>query len=149
MLSGGSGSYVAAAVVNAVWLLRGKEKALAAKEQVVDCGLSTKNLKSCRDWMAEYKMGVTTLVVTDERRDEDSWYGLLTKQRGGVFLARTYETGVVDHAIVVDCRRKGIYDSAEKWPLELSEDALEACGGDEAVRPRIIEVREVVIRGQE
>ncbi len=114
---------------------------------VVEKGLKAKNLKGVRDWMELFKMGVTTLK-TDERRNEESWYGFLDHAKKGVFLIRLYETGVVDHVVVLDCGRRLIFDSAEVWPLKLSMDALEACAGDEAVRPRIIKLREVVLRGQ-
>ncbi len=77
LVHGGKGSCVCAAVANAVWVLKGEEKALEAKKMVVEKGLKAKNLKEVRDWMEQVKMGVATLVATNDRRNEESWYGFL------------------------------------------------------------------------
>lgn len=49
-----------------------------------------------------------------------------------------------DHCVVVDADRKLILDSASNYPVVLSEGNLARCGGDDATRVRVSEVREAI-----
>jgi len=50
---------------------------------------------------------------------------------------------VVDHFVVVDGDRTLILDSEEKYPIALSVSTLQMCGGKEADKLEVFEVREL------
>ena len=61
----------------------------------------------------------------------------------GVWLVRLRAGNQVDHCIVVDGVRRLILDGDEKRPMHLSTNSLRSCGGDNAQRLYIAEVREL------
>ncbi len=60
-------------------------------------------------------------------------------KRSGVFIVRLREAALCDHAVVLDTNNRMIIDCA----LVLSAHVLERCGGAEATKFRLCEVREV------
>ena len=65
---------------------------------------------------------------------------------GRIFIARLFETHVVDHVIVIDSRRwpSLIYDSSDLYPIMLSSQALFHCAGPGANKVKIVDLCEVL-----
>ena len=59
-------------------------------------------------------------------------------------MVRLVEPKVVDHCLVIDGKRRLIIDSAEPFPLFLTEDVLRRCGGSEAKNLIVAEVRQIL-----
>ena len=61
-----------------------------------------------------------------------------------MFIVRLMQTKFVDHCVVVDACRSVIIDSANEFPVRLTEVNLRLCAGDDATRVRVSEVRELI-----
>jgi len=70
-------------------------------------------------------------------------FGWLADLKEGVCLVRLEQHAVVDHCIVIDAKRKWILDSAEDYPIRLSAATVRMCGGSEATKLGVAEVREL------
>lgn len=63
----------------------------------------------------------------------------------GVWIVRLLDEGNVDHAVVIDCNRRVIIDSAETCAIALTANNLFLCGGGGSKQLRVTSVREVVV----
>ena len=63
---------------------------------------------------------------------------------GGVYLVHLFQPNLISYTLVVDASRKLIIDSAEDFPMRLSESLWRKCGGEAATALRIGEVRKIV-----
>ena len=66
---------------------------------------------------------------------------------GGIWIVRLEQKDVVDH-VVVDGRNRVVWDSVEEWQLDLNEHVLKGCGGKNARKLEILDVRLVVLQRQ-
>lgn len=74
------------------------------------------------------------------KKGKFEWVGNVTHS---VWLVRLRAGNLVDNCIVVNGVRRMILDGDEKKPVHLSTNALRSCGGDNAPRLYIAEVREL------
>ena len=66
----------------------------------------------------------------------------------GIWIVRLEQKDVVDDVVVVDGRNRVVWDSLEEWPLDFNKHLLKGCGGKNARKVEILEVRRVVLQRQ-
>ena len=139
------GECLAAALVNAVDIVKGRAAAEKARLAVTERSSQYLSIASCARDMHQFCRGfdLRKLQKADFegfRSDPFGWLGSLHR---GVWLVRLVKPRFLDHCVVIDGVRKLIFDSADQYPLGLSADALRMCGGGETEGLLVAEVREV------
>ena len=81
------------------------------------------------------------LPKTDRSTYNENPFRYLATRETDFYLVHLVQHGVVNHAVVVDARRKLIIDSEEKYPLTLTEEVLRKCGGEEAENLQVEDLR--------
>ncbi len=142
------------AIAHAVACLLGEE---AGKRALVDLN-SMKNrvgittLKSTRDILhklsAKVEMRKPTKKDREEMQGSRHAFRWLAESAKGIWLVRVVESGIVDHCFCVDTSEALIFDSAEKYPLRLTEEVLKLCGGETSKTVKFAEAVRVVKQQQ-
>lgn len=63
-----------------------------------------------------------------------------------VYVVTVYKEQVLNHYVIVGARQRIIIDSAEKFPLKLTEDLLRVCCVSDVMGLRISEIRKLVVQ---
>ena len=142
------GRCVHAALVNAVGCLRNVNEAHVAKQKLQSDSTHFINLKPLG--LVAHKLdGFDIRRPSKEMRrllsdKETRAFSIIGQLKRGVWIVRLCQSQVVDHCVVIDGERGLIFDSAEEYPITLSERTLRMCGGSSANQLHIAEIREVV-----
>ena len=56
---------------------------------------------------------------------------------------RLFKNNVIEHCVLTDAFKKLIYDGEEHYLLRLSADSFRSCGGDDAKKLLVGEVRQL------
>eukprot|EP00171_Calliarthron_tuberculosum_P022562 IDg22562t1 len=136
-----TGDCFAAALVNAVFALRGRGAAEAANAVVRRELILQRNLKGLCDVLRRAPGSVVGCEVRREPKGVRQLRGVgkqgevfrwLASQVHGVCVVHLREDRLVDHAIAIDWNLGQILDTAESQPLGFSVEALRLCGGGNA-----------------
>lgn len=140
------GNCVSAAITNAIDAVCGREVAKALREYFYK--ENPNYLKIREAAILLQKLGTGAEMRKIPKRDWELFnanpFAYLATRESGVYIVHLYELKVATHALVIDVNRGLIIDSAEDYPMRLSEELLRKCGGDHAKALRVDEVRMVV-----
>jgi len=150
------GRFIASAVVNSVRLTLGEEAGVLASKSMGGYTGAVRSLKQLADIFRQINQQVG-IVNTAGKQKEAMRLGRTRSSRNapfdffgnldrGIWILHLQDQRRLDHAICIDCDRKIILDSFEKFALELCPKSLEMCGGGEVKNLRIVDAREVVAR---
>ncbi len=149
MLTSATHDCASAALVNAVFGLRGEDAAGRVRE-VIDRGERPyETLKPLGEIVKKAKESHVHCRVMREieaqaaiqKADRRVAFAFLAAKRSGVYVVRLREEACVDHALVVDANNGMIIDSEETCALRPAADVLMCCGGPRAKLLRTREVR--------
>ena len=101
-------------------------------------------MKEIARFLQHAGVGVGAQKIQQTEGYQNNPFSFFANATSGVFLLHLQELDVVDHIIIVDANRKLIFDSAEKFPMRLSERLLRQCGGEEAANLKIVTARHLV-----
>ena len=135
-----------AALANAVDILCGRDAAQRLYGIMLGTGgkfCTLKQLFSTVHGLSS-QLSVRRVAKADRGEYMDNPFMWVARRKSGVWIIRVIEQNLVDHCIVVDGSKGLIHDSACRFPMRLSEQLLRRCGGEDARRLVVAEVRELV-----
>ena len=140
------GNCMTAAITNAVDIVAGREVANAVNEYCFEESPHFLKIREATLLLHELATGVEMRKIPkcDAKVFKENPFAYLARRDSGVYLVHVFRPNLVSHILVVDASRKLIIDSAEDFPMRLSESLLRKCGGQAATALRIGEVRKIV-----
>ena len=144
------GNCMTAAITNAVDIVSGREAAESLREyfyeynphylKIREATLLLRNLGAGAEMR---KLPKEDLGIFNANR-----FAYLASRESFVYIVHVFEPKVCSHTVVIDANRRIIVDSAEDYPMRLSEELLRKCGGDQSKSLRVGEVRMIVKQHQ-
>ena len=134
------------AITNAVDIVAGLEVANGVSEYCFEESPKFLKIREAILLLHELAAGVEMRKIpkSDAKVFKENLFAYLASSDSGVYLVHVFQPNLVSHTLVVEAGRKLIIDSAEDFPMRLSESLLRKCGGEAANALRIREVRKIV-----
>ncbi len=143
-----AGRCVDGSIALAVWRVLGEQQGHLAFREMLKRTERTgiTSLKRVRELLHALPVNLETQCLSKEdtpalRANAFRWFA---EEAKGVWIVRLVQSNVVDHCVVIDANEALIFDVAEEFPLMLTEESLQLCGGDDANRLKFAEARQIV-----
>lgn len=133
-------SCIISAIVNAVYLLRGHAAASGARDKLLALQEIGGSVASHGAAVRKLNIHLDVKNPKDERFRSFGGYGCAEER---VLIVRLLCGNLLDHTVCLDVWNGLVYDSAEQYPLRLTEKSLFLCAGGKKGKSRIAEVREL------
>ena len=140
------GNCLGAAIFNALDIVRGRDVATSMREYFEKANPHFLRLRETVRLLHDLGTGakMRELPKTDGSTYNENPFRYLATRETDVYLVHLAQHGVVNHAVVVDARRKLIIDSDDKYTLTLTEEIPRKCGGEEADNLQVEDLRLIV-----
>ena len=144
------GNCITAAIINAVDIVSGRPHAGALREYFFEENPHYLEIREATVLLREMATGAEMRLLPKKDRElfNINRFAYLAGRESGVYVVHVFEPKVSSHTVVINANRKLIIDSAEEFPMRLSEGLLRKCGGDHAKNLRVGEVRMIVKQNQ-
>lgn len=141
---------ITAAITNAVDIVSGRKHAEALREYFFEANPHHIKIREATLLLREMTTVAEMRLLPKQDRaifNKDR-FAFLDSRKSSVYVVHVFEPKVSSHTVVIEANRNIIIDSAEQFPMRLSEELLRKCGGDHASNLRVGEVRMIVKQRQ-